>query len=225
MRELYCDECLELCPELALGVADAEDRAVVLSHVESCRSCRDELASLSDVADLLSLLVPPVEPPRGFASHVVDALSLSSRPAPHTQRSRRARVRPLSVAAALVVAAAVGVGGWLASGGGGVTPSITEQTAPLLSHHRRIGEVTMVPGKKPLITVAVDLRTSAAVVRCQVESEGGSWHTVGTFDLYDGRGYWAAPLPRGLSFRRAELTTARGRVLATASLGRGASGQ
>lgn len=217
MRELYCGECLELSPDVALGIADAEDRAIVLTHVERCRSCRDELASLSDVADLLHVLVPPVEPPRNFASRVVSAVSPPSRSEPHTPLSRRTYVRPLSVAAAVVLAAALGVGGWLAAGGGS-SPSVTVQTAPLVSHHHRIGQVMTVPGEKPWISVAVRLPAGSTVVRCQVEGEKGGWRTVGTFDVYDGRGYWDARLPHGLLVRRAELITARGHVLATASL-------
>ncbi len=217
MRELSCGECVELCPEVALGVADAEERAIVLTHVERCRSCQDELTSLSDVADQLYVLVPRVDPPQGFAARVADGISSSSRPEPQAPRPRRRYARPLSVAAAVVLAAAIGIGGWLAAGGGSA-PSVTVRTAALVSHGHRVGQMMVVPGKKPWISVAVRLRERTAVVRCQVEGEAGGWHTIGNFDVYDGRGYWVAPLPHGLSVRRAELVTARGDVLASASL-------
>jgi hypothetical protein len=217
MRELSCSECVELCPDVALGVADAEERATVLTHVERCRSCRGELASLSDVADLLYVLVPPVAPPRGFATRVAEGISSSSRPEPEAPSSRRRFVRPLAVAAAIVLAAAIGIAGWLAAGGGSA-PSVAVQTAALISHDHRVGQVMTVPGKKPWISVAVHLTTRTTVVRCQVRGESGGWHTIGTFDVNDGRGYWVAPLPHGLTVRWAELVTTRGHVLASASL-------
>ncbi len=228
MRELSCSESQELCPDVALGIADAEERAAVLAHVESCRSCRDELASSSDVADLLYVLVPPAEPPDGFASRVVDAISSSAStsssvvstlasPAPENRFRRRSYRRPLSVAAAVVLAAAIGVGGWLAAGGGS-SPAGTVRTAALVWHDRQIGQVTTETGDKPWISVDVRLGTGTTMVRCEVADADGTWQTVGTFDVHNGHGYWAAPLPPGVSVQRAELTTTRGQVLASASL-------
>jgi hypothetical protein len=217
MRDRSCAECLELCPDVALGIADAEERANVLSHVEGCRACRSELASLSEVADLLNVLVPPVEPPPGFASRVADAIAPLSTSASHDPVVRRRYVRPLSVAAAVVIAAALAVGGWLASGGGSA-PSVAVQAASFVSGHHDIGQVTMVAGEKPWISVAVHLQ-GMAVVRCEVENSKGRWGTVGTFDVYSGWGYWAAALPHDFAVRRAELITPNGHVLASASFG------
>jgi hypothetical protein len=45
-----CDELHELMSELALGIADGEQRALVLEHVAVCADCRREL-ELSIVAD------------------------------------------------------------------------------------------------------------------------------------------------------------------------------
>lgn len=216
MRDLSCAECLELCPDVALGIADAENRASLLSHVERCRSCRDELSSLSDVADLLCVLAPPVDPPRDFASRVVNAISPPSRPEPRARPSHRSYVRWLSVAAVVVLALAAGVGGWLAAGRASA-PSATVDTAPLLSHHHSIGQVTMVPGQKPWLSVAIRFRTRSTVVRCEVENVEDGWWTIGTFVVHDGYGYWAAPLPHALAVRRAELVSPSGRVLAVAS--------
>lgn len=219
MRELSCTDCMELCPDVALGIADAQDRASVLAHVEGCRGCHDELASLSETADLLPLLIPSVEPSGGFAPRVVRAVSRSSRaePVPLVPPSHRRPVRLLSVAAAVVIAAAVGLGAWLA-GGGSSGPSAPVESASLLAgHHRAVGQVMIVPAKKPWISVAVNLAGGGSDVRCKVESVNGNWQTVGSFELYRGWGYWAAPLPRGDVIRGAELLSSGGQVLATAS--------
>ncbi|MGH8987260.1 MAG: hypothetical protein ACRDXC_01505 [Acidimicrobiales bacterium] len=219
MRELSCGECLELCPDVALGIAEAEERAAVLAHVERCRACREELTSSSDVADILCVLVPAADPPDGFATRVVDAISSVSRSAPDRRDPRRLYRRPLAVVAAVVLAAAVGAGGWLATGGGAPAQA-TAQTVTLLSHDHRIGQVTAVGGKRPWISVAVRLRTGSTAVRCEVEDADGRWWTIGTFEVRGGRGYWAAPLTHRASIRRAELITAHGQVLATASFPR-----
>jgi anti-sigma-K factor RskA len=216
MSELACPECIELCPDVALGIADAEDRASVLEHIERCRSCRDELGTLSGVADLLGELVPPVEPPASFASRVVSSISRPSRAEQRAPSSRRSYVRPLSVAAAVVVAAAIGVGGWLAARGGS-GPSQVE-TSSLFSHDRAVGQVVVASGTKPWISVSVHVDTRSKAVRCEVEASNGAWRTIGTFDVYDGWGFWSAPLPSGVVVRRAELLTPDGKVVAAAAL-------
>ena len=53
-----CHEIRELAAELALGIADGEDRARVLEHVADCADCRREVESFSAVADELLVLAP-----------------------------------------------------------------------------------------------------------------------------------------------------------------------
>jgi hypothetical protein len=98
-----CAEIRELLPELALGVAAGDERARALRHLSGCVECRRELDAMSTVVDELLTLVPPVEPPGGFESAVLDRIA----PA-HRRWWRRPIVR-LATAAALALA--VGVGG------------------------------------------------------------------------------------------------------------------
>jgi hypothetical protein len=92
------------------------------------------------------------------------------------------------------------------------------QTASLVSGHHNIGQVMTASGEKPWISVAVHLRAGTMLVRCEIEDAHGDWRTIGTFHVNHGRGFWAAPLPRGLVVRKAELITLRQHVLATASI-------
>lgn len=94
-----CDEVRALLPELALGIADGEDRARALGHLSGCDDCRGELAELSSVADDLLAFAPQAEPPVGFEARVVERLRV---------RPRRTvfRARRLQLAAAVVGAAA-----------------------------------------------------------------------------------------------------------------------
>jgi Putative zinc-finger len=104
----HCAETRELLPELALGIADGEDRAAALEHISGCAGCRRQLEELSFVADDLVALAPRREPPAGFEARVVDRLELSRTPAPRAGRPRlrRTRLRRFGFAAAVVAAAA-----------------------------------------------------------------------------------------------------------------------
>ena len=92
-----CEETRELISEVALGIADGEERARVLEHVAGCGDCRAELERQSTVADELLSLAPGLEPPLGFELGVRRAIEP---PKP----SRRRFLRPLVAATAVVAA-------------------------------------------------------------------------------------------------------------------------
>ena len=69
-----CHEIRGLTAEVALGVADGEDRARVLDHVVDCSECRQELEDLTALADDLVVLAPEHEPPLGFELRTVRGL-------------------------------------------------------------------------------------------------------------------------------------------------------
>jgi hypothetical protein len=97
-----CARIREALPELALGIADGEQRAVALEHVAGCADCRRELEELSSLADQLITLAPQREPPAGFENRVLDRLAV-----PQTRRSSaRRRLRWLALAVALPAVAA-----------------------------------------------------------------------------------------------------------------------
>lgn len=102
---MACDQVRELAPEIALSVADGQERDAALRHLASCAECRSVVAEYSAVADELLLLAPSHEPPPGFEART---LALLSEP----KRAMQARRwwRPLSVAAAIVVAGLIAAG-------------------------------------------------------------------------------------------------------------------
>jgi hypothetical protein len=109
VSELDCAQFRELAPELALGIADGEQRAMALEHLADCAECRAHLESLAAVADELLLLAPPEEPPLGFEDRVAERLA--PKPAPPRRRRRFA----LAFAAATVVAAIAAGAVWTAT--------------------------------------------------------------------------------------------------------------
>jgi hypothetical protein len=113
-RRMRCEEVQSVAAEIALGIANAEDRAEALRHLSTCAECRRVVEQLSQVADELLMLAPTQEPPPGFESRVVGELELKQ--APRGRRSRWLsprwlipRLAPALVAAAITATALVAV--------------------------------------------------------------------------------------------------------------------
>lgn len=102
-RELRCEDVQELAPELALGIADGEERDAALRHLTGCASCRGDVSALTSAGEELLLLAPHHEPPLGFEER---ALARSVEPGP-----RRRRWPTLLAAATFAVLAAALAGG------------------------------------------------------------------------------------------------------------------
>jgi hypothetical protein len=98
-----CAETWQTLPELALGIADGEERARALEHLPGCPGCQRDLEELSAIADDLLALVPEREPPAGFEARVLARLRAGQAPA---RPSRRRRFRQLGFAAAALAGAA-----------------------------------------------------------------------------------------------------------------------
>jgi hypothetical protein len=107
---MRCDETRELAAEIALGIADGEERAEALRHLSTCEECRRAVDQLSQVADDLLVVAPVAEPPAGFESRVVDAMGLRKRPRRRLSlRWLAPRVGPALAAAAVTAAVMVGI--------------------------------------------------------------------------------------------------------------------
>jgi hypothetical protein len=114
--EMGCDQVRELAADLAVGIADGQDRDAALRHAAICPGCRRLVAGLSSVVDDLLLLAPSHEPPPGFAARTLARISPPARPsratppvAPRVPAGRRWLPR-LAVAASIIAALAVGAG-------------------------------------------------------------------------------------------------------------------
>ena len=108
-----CDHLREIAPEVALGIADGEDRAWALEHLDTCPECRARIERLASLADELLLLAPAAEPPAGFEARVADAVAAPGRRARSRWRLRIA----LPVAAAVTAAACAAGAVWFALSG------------------------------------------------------------------------------------------------------------
>ncbi len=106
MSDADCERLRALADEVALGVADGEDRAWALDHLATCAGCRADVERLSSLADELLMLAPSAEPPAGFEDRVAEQLA----PEPRRRAWPRIAVPAVAaLAAAAVTAAAVWV--------------------------------------------------------------------------------------------------------------------
>ena len=98
-----CEEVERSLPELAAGFLPGNERAVLVAHLGGCASCRRLSEDLIEVVDELVLLTPPVEPPAGFESRALAAMT-----ADRTRRRTRSNGRQRWLAAAALIAALFG---------------------------------------------------------------------------------------------------------------------
>jgi anti-sigma-K factor RskA len=75
----------ENLPAYALGALDAEDTAALESHLQTCESCRAELAEYRVISDNLLTAVPPRQPPPALRKRLQSQL-------PSAQKTLRPRL-------------------------------------------------------------------------------------------------------------------------------------
>jgi hypothetical protein len=96
---MTCAQLHDVAAELALGVLTGRERATAIAHLGQCRACREEVRQLMAIGGLLPELLPPVEPPAGFETRVLQLLGASAQaetqsepgPLPRPERSPRHR--------------------------------------------------------------------------------------------------------------------------------------
>jgi hypothetical protein len=209
MSAFGCEACRALTPELALGIASGDERAAALRHLATCRDCRDDLRELTDAADQLLLAVPEAEPSAGFDERVVESLTGEGR----RRWSRRTAL--MAAAAAIALALACGaVAGWLVGKPDTRDAEYAKALDDLNGRSLRVASLgldeeasrVVAHDGDPswlLVMVAGGLDDGEYSIVC--EYEGGWSVTPGTVSVNDGRGTWAATVPRTL----ADLTGVR----------------
>jgi hypothetical protein len=214
-----CEGSSEDLAELALGVLTGRDRARVLSHVESCPRCAEELEQLARVADTIVQVAPESEPPLGFEVRLFERMGVAD---VRRRRFRRSHWIPVSVAAA-AAALALGLGLGLSSS---PAPSATAQghhrsvSGDLVENGRLVGHVAAFSGSKPWMSMTLADSSARGTVNCDVVTDQGVTDRVGTFVARQGYGAWSAPLSvNPADLRTAEVVSPSGTVIATAALG------
>lgn len=207
-----CADLADTRVELALGLLSGTDRASAVSHLATCRTCREEVDDLSRVVDQLSLLAPHAEPPSGFETRVLAAVADGRVGRGRVGRGRRPPYafragRPIGGRAAAVVAVgliALGLILGFAADRTGDHPPADEanvvppvRTALAVSPTGRTTCRVVVTGTSPAtVLVSLDASPGAsgayAVAMLQV---GGPTIDLGTLQMTDGHGVLARSVP------------------------------
>jgi hypothetical protein len=216
--------------ELALGSLAGRQRAAALGHLDGCPRCSAEVETLSAAADEMLHLLPRAEPRIGFEARVFEHLGPPRRPP--RWRTWWARTPRLVLAlGALVVLAVVGTGTMAIRHatthdeyGASGTRSSYAASAPIDVAHfrsgaRTVGQVMVYAGNPTWLFMYVDDPAWRGELTCRVILADGPTVTLGHFWPSQGKGAWAASVsqPAG-RLTEAQLTDAKGKVLATALL-------
>jgi hypothetical protein len=196
-----CDDIRDLTAEVALGIASGDDRARVLDHAASCRTCREELRQLTGVTDELLVLAPEQEPPPGFEQRVLRELT-PAKPKPRAGRIRLFLRPAIAVAAGAAIASVIAV-------------SATHDDRQLASEYRQAlaaadgsrfvaiplrdgagvkrGSVSLYKGAPSWIVIATAGHDASPIARAELVSRSGKRVPLTGFALR--RGVWGGPLP------------------------------
>jgi hypothetical protein len=199
-----CANIRESLPELALGIADGEQRAVALEHIAGCSDCRRELEALSSLADELIALSPEREPPPGFENRVLDRLAIRQpRPRPARRRLRRlvfaAAVPAIAIATAIAVSLSYSSDHRIASqyraalqGAHGKYFQSAHLNTPA---GQTAGIVFAYQGSPSWLFYAVQGRYSSALYEEQIVTRSGRTLVLPPFRLINGSWGIATPVP------------------------------
>jgi hypothetical protein len=206
---MTCEEIRELAPEVALGVAEAEERAEVLRHLSSCSECRHAVEQFTLVSDELLMLAPEQEPPAGFESRVIESIGLG-RPARRrvprwlTLRWLAPRLGPALAAAGVTAAVLVGVYNNDRQTADSYRDALDEANGRYFQADRltdpagdRGGVVFGYEGSPSWIFVTVDPAYRSTVRTAELVTTDGRTIPVRGFEL-DQSGAWGGTIPFGL---------------------------
>ena len=194
-----CERVCDLIPEVALGLASGDDRAMVLRHAARCAGCREAIRQTAAAADELLLIAPAHEPPPGFEGMVLQRLEAE------WNRGTRPRRVLLTVAAAVLVAF-IGAAGalWITAEErdvGAYYQALLERTdgdylAASLLHDEsgaELGVVYAYQGKPSWMFVVMRDERGANLYDVVAVSEAGERVTLGSAD-FEERDWWGTEL-------------------------------
>jgi hypothetical protein len=227
--EMGCAQVRELAPELALDIAEGEERDAALRHLSDCSGCRQLLSELSSVGDELLQLAPAHDPPVGFESRVLAEITVPPRRRSIQPLARR-RQWLATAAAAVVLAATLGAGSVLLATAGDRRLAAGYQAvlsqgrgayflaAPLQGPRGRVGTVFGYQGQPSWVMVTLQPSIQEDRFQVQAVTRDGRYLALGDAVLGGAKGTWGGQLPVDLSaVHELRFTGSDGRTAFTAT--------
>jgi hypothetical protein len=218
-----CVSFAEIAPELALGLADSQERGELLEHANACIACQRYLDSLTFASERLLMAAPEVEPPSGFETRVLDRINHSDGTAvavgPGSAR-RASRWRAAAVAAAVIVAVAGGVAVAHRPSRTVVAGTVAQGTI-LRADGTQAGAVRIADVPRPMIVITIDQpRRFEGRRTCELVLSDGRIVQVGSWSADDvAAGVWASGIgDELLHATQMNVRDAQGTVTASAAL-------
>jgi putative zinc finger protein len=228
--EMGCEQVRKLAPELALGIAEGEERDAALRHLSGCSGCRQLVSELSSVGDELLQLAPAHDPPAGFESRVLAEVTTPPRPRSIQPLARRWQ-RLATAAAAVVLAAALGAGSVLLATtsdrrlAAGYQAVLSQGrgayflAAPLQGTRGRVGTVFGYQGQPSwvMVTLQPPIQEEGRF-QVQAVTRDGRYLALGEAVLGGAKGTWGGQLPVDVSaVHELRFTGSDGRTAFTAT--------
>lgn len=243
--DIGCDQVRDDLELLAIEALGPDETARLRRHLESCPSCRAELAKIESVVAAVLLTAPrPVADPalvdRVLAARLASRAPEEDGPTPEaplgavpSERRSHAPGRGRLVAAAVLTAAAalllgVAAGVLIGRSTGTDTPSALERVG--VDDVRTgvfsgwsgdaSGTAVVTTGERPTLLVALDGARSGMTYSCEVRLADGTTIDVGSWTpTTDGETTWAVALdPTAAAADQVVLTGPSGTQMASASL-------
>jgi anti-sigma-K factor RskA len=226
-----CDAVRADAAEFVLGTLDGVQRARIVEHIAECARCREEIATLADTVNDLTMLAAPMRPSAGFADRVLaagysgaasgrDAPRMAPSAPPATEpmadvvdlRARRVggrrRLRAWSAVAVAAALVALAVG--LAVRGTETSSGTTAFVAMIAPDGEVIGTSwSAAPGA---VAVAVDYPSNWRDYRLEAVRNDGSASTLGPMSWSDGAWRWQGEVPDEGSVARLRVVRPDGQV-------------
>lgn len=217
-RHLSEDQLIELALDDVID-ATSQNRDGLLRHLSDCDTCRGSYDSIQDTLDRTLAAAPRVDPPPGFDSVAVEAISAES--AARTQGRRLPGGAALWLAAAAVLGIALGAGGVVALSQADPQPGVTSNSALLRTGEGDpVGTVSAsaVDGK-PVMVVGVSDAPVGKPYTCRLLLADGRKVEAGRWRTRTEQGWtWVVRVPDAADVVGVELVSDTGTVWSSATL-------